>query len=120
MRRNSHVQFGRIQIGDLNTGSGRSGGCRLPPSPHPGSSTKAPTSLGLDFPPVERGRAGRSHDVRESVSDLHMIRVGVLGETGGLCLLRGEETLLTRSDLKQPPLRMPLIPWHDTILELNR
>jgi hypothetical protein len=41
-------------------------------------------------------------------------RTGVPGKAGSLRLLGREETLLAFSDLKEPPLRIPVIPWHTT------
>ena len=55
------------------------------------------------------------------VSDLHMIGMSVLGETGSLRLLRGEEALLAFSDLEEPPLSIAVMSEaYNTILQLNR
>lgn len=53
------------------------------------------------------------------VSGLYMLWMGVFSETGGLRLLRREETLLSFGDLEKTPLSGPVIPWHITILQLN-
>jgi hypothetical protein len=45
--------------------------------------------------------------------------MGVFSETGGVCLLRREETLLPFSDLDKTLLSGQVIPGHITIPQLN-
>jgi hypothetical protein len=47
-----------------------------------------------------------------------MIGMGILGKSGCLCLLRGEEALLFLSDLEQSELRVFVGIAHSTILQL--
>jgi hypothetical protein len=54
----------------------------------------------------------------DPVSDLHVIRMGILGESSGLGLLRGEEALLLLGDLKEPPRRFAVRLGRNTILQL--
>src|SRR5712692_8307381 len=67
----------------------------------------------------KKGEAVDSAIFAHPVPDLHMIRMRILGEARGLRLLRCEEPLLALSNLKEPPLSIAVIPWHDTILQLN-
>jgi hypothetical protein len=51
------------------------------------------------------------------IPGLHMIRMGVFGESGRLGLLRGEEALLLPSEFKQPIRRFSVRLGDNTILQ---
>ena len=55
--------------------------------------------------------------VANPVPGLHVIRMSVLGKTGRLGLLRGEEALLLLSDFEQPSRRFSVRLGHNTILQ---
>ena len=55
-----------------------------------------------DGPPLERERGA------DPVSDVEVVRVRVLGEPGGLCLLGRKEALLPARDFKQLPGRFAM------------
>jgi hypothetical protein len=67
----------------------------------------------------EQGEPVDAAVLADPVADLHMIRMGVLGKSSSLGLLRSEEPLLLLSDLKEPPRRFPMRLGHNTILQLS-
>jgi hypothetical protein len=72
------------------------------------------------FPRGEEGKSVDSPIFPNPIPGLHMVRMGVLSESGSLGLLRSEETLMSLSDLEEPSLCISMISLHNTILQLNR
>ena len=74
------------------------------------------------FGPVRRWKQGKPVDatvLAYPVSNLNVVRVGVLGKPGSLGLLRGEEALLLLGNLKKPSRRFAVRLGHSTILHLS-
>jgi len=74
-----------------------------------------------EFRPVCDWEQSKSIDATvftDPVPNLHMVGVGIFGESGALGLFRGEETLLLLGDLKEPPRCFSMRLRHNTILQL--
>jgi len=74
------------------------------------------------FGPVRRWKQGKPVDatvLAYSVSNLDVVRMGVLGEPGSFSLLRGEEALLLLGNLKKPSRCFPVRLGHNIILQLS-
>jgi hypothetical protein len=72
--------------------------------------------------PISRRKQSEAVDppvLTDPVPGLHMIGIGVFGESGRPRLLGGEETLLPFSELEEPPRRFPMRLCHNTILQLS-
>ena len=112
-----HVELGRIDIRELVETQGglvtvNSFG-HLVPIPRP----KRPLHQVGMFGQREQGQPVYPPMFPDPVPDLHVVRMGVLGEAGSLRLLRREEALLGLGNLEEAPLCGSMKPRHDTILQ---
>ena len=55
----------------------------------------------------------------DPVPGLHVVGMGIFGESGRLGLLRSEEALLLLGEIEEPPRRFSVRMSHDTILQLS-
>ena len=119
IRRNGHVELGRIQIRQVVEAERRLVAVHtlhfLVPVPGP---QRPQDEIG----PVSRRKQREPVDaavLTNPVPDLDMIRMGVFGESGRLGLLGGEEALLLLGDLEEPPRGFTVRLGHNTILQLS-
>jgi hypothetical protein len=107
IRRNRHVQLRGVQIGQIVKAEYRVVAVyTLDLVPVPG-----PQCPKGKLGPVGRRKQGESVDTAvlpDPVPDLHMIGMGVLCESSGLGLLRGEEALLLLGELEAAPRRFTM------------
>ena len=75
-----------------------------------------------EFGPISRRKQCETVDTTvfaDPIPDLHVVGMGVFGESGRLGLLRGEEALLLLGELEEPPRRFSVRLGHNTILQLS-
>lgn len=118
IRRNHHVQFGRIQIRQFIKAEGCVVAvntlCLLVPVSRP----KCPENQIGAIGHRKQSESVNPAVLTNPVSNLNVVGMSILRESSGLGLLRGEETLLLFSNLKKPPRCFPVRLGHNTILQL--
>ena len=119
VRRHGHVELRRIQIRQFVKAERRLVAVYtldlLTPVPRP---ERPKDEIG----PISHRKQSESVDaavLTDPVPNLHVVGMGILGESSRLGLLRGEEALLLLGDLEEPPRRFAVRLGHNTILQLS-
>ena len=118
IRWNRHVKLGWIQIGEIVEGERRVVAVYALDDFVPIPGPQCPQNKVRAIRSRKEGEPVNSPVLADPVSCLYVIGVCVLGESGSLSLLRGEEALLLFSNAEEPPGCFTVRLRHNTILQL--